>query len=265
VSDSSSGGAQTGTYSLSLLRLNRPCNAGTLGCGALAAGSISRPLASSAYTYSAAAGESFTLRMLNYGGALQPDLRVYDAQGNPVGQSTSGNVTGVDVVQPAAGVYTVVAMDAGVLQAGGPFGIELLRTRNACSAASPQGTTVNGVINGAEPFISYSIPATSGDALLVRSSSVTPGFAAQMDLYDPTGVRLSSSTFALSQTVSATGAYTVIVGASARSRPAATRFPGSCSTVPPPHRPCSVAAPPPHPCRPQTNSAITSLPPTRAI
>jgi YD repeat-containing protein len=215
VTDSSATGGQTGTYSLSLLRLNRPCNAGTIGCGVLATGSFSGPLASSVYTYTAAAAESFTLRMLNYAGALQPDLRVYDSQGNPLGQSTSGNVTGVDVVQPAAGVYTVVAMDDSVLQAGGPFGIELLRTRNACSVASPQGQTVNGVINGAQPFISYSIPATNGDALMVRSASLTPGFAAQMDLYDPTGVHLPSSTFELSQTVSATGTYTVVVGASA--------------------------------------------------
>jgi YD repeat-containing protein len=215
VEDSSAGGGQTGTYSLSLVRLNRPCNAAPLACGALAPGNISRPLASSVYTYTAAAGESFTLRMLNYSSALQPDLEVYDPQGNPAGQSTSGNVTGVDVTQPAAGAYTVLAMDAGTLQTGGPFGVELLRTTNACSAASPQGQTVNGVINGAEPFISYSMQATNGDALLVRSASVTPGFAVQMDLYDPSGVHLDSSTFALSRTVSATGAYTVVVGASA--------------------------------------------------
>lgn len=215
VLDSSPAGGQSGTYSFSLVRLNRPCNAPTLGCGALAAGSFSRPLASSVYTYTAAAGESFTLRMLDYTGALQPNLEVYDPQGNPMGQSASGSVTSVDVSQPAAGVYTVVAMDASVRQAGGPFGIELLRTKNACSAAAPQGTTVTGVINGGEPFISYSIPASNGDALLVRSASVTPGFAAQMDLYDPTGVHLDSNTFALSRPVSVTGAYTVIVGASA--------------------------------------------------
>jgi YD repeat-containing protein len=215
VEDSSAGGGQTGTYSLSLVRLNRPCNAGTISCGALAAGNISSPLASSVYTYTAAANESFTLRMLSYTGALQPDLEVYDPLGNPVGQSTSGNVTGVDVSQPAAGSYTVVAMDAGPLQAGGPFGVELLRTVNACSEASSQGQTVNGVINGAQPFISYSIPATSGDALMVRSASLASGFAAQMDLYDPTGAHLESSTFELSSTVSATGSYTVVVGASA--------------------------------------------------
>jgi YD repeat-containing protein len=215
VSDSSASGGQTGTYLLSLVRLNRPCNAATLGCGALAAGTVSSPLAFSVYNYTAAAGESFTLRMLSYTGALQPDLEVYDPQGNPVGRNTSGNVIGVDVTQPAAGAYTVVAMDAGSLQAGGPFGVELLRTTNACSAASPQGQTVNGVVNGAQPFISYSMPATNGDALMVRSASFAPGFAAQMDLYDPTGARLDSSTFELSRTVSVTGSYTVVVGASA--------------------------------------------------
>jgi hypothetical protein len=112
VSDSSARGGQTGTYSLSLLRLNRPCNATVMGCGALAPGSFSRPLASSVYTYTAAAGESFTVRMLDYSGALQPVLEVYDPQGNPVGQTVSGNVTAVDVSQPAAGVYTVVGMDS---------------------------------------------------------------------------------------------------------------------------------------------------------
>jgi YD repeat-containing protein len=153
--------------------------------------------------------------MLDYTGALRPDLEVYDAQGNAVGQSTSGNVTGVDVAQPAGGVYTVVGMDASTRQAGGPFGIELLRTKNACSAASPRGQTVTGVVNGAEPFVSYGMQANSGDALLVRSASVTPSFAAQMDLYDPNGVYLDSSTFALSRKTFATGTYTVIVGASA--------------------------------------------------
>jgi YD repeat-containing protein len=215
VTDSSPTGGQTGTYSLSLLRLNRPCNAGTLGCGALAAGSFSRPLASSVYTYAAAAGESFTLRMLDYTGALLPDLRVYDALGNQVGQNASGNVTGVDVAQPAAGTNTVVAMDASALQAGGPFGIELLRTKNACSTAAAQGQTVNGVINGAQPFLSYSIPATNADALMVRSASLTPGFAAQMDLYDPSGAHLPSSTFEILQPVSTTGTYTVILSGSA--------------------------------------------------
>ena len=52
--------AQSGAYSLSLLRLNRPCGAGTLSCGAPSAGSLPRSLASSVYAYTPAAGESFS-------------------------------------------------------------------------------------------------------------------------------------------------------------------------------------------------------------
>ena len=57
-------GSQSGSYSLSLLRLNRPCGAGTLSCGAPSAGSFPRALASSVDSYTAAAGESFSVRML---------------------------------------------------------------------------------------------------------------------------------------------------------------------------------------------------------
>ena len=207
--------AQAGAYTLSLARLNRPCNAATLGCGALATGSFSRPLGFSVYTYNAAAGESFTLRMMDNSGALQPAIEVYDAQANPAGQNMPGNFTGVDVVGPAGGAYTAVAMDTSKHPSGGSFGIGLLRTKNACAAPSPQGQTVSGVISGAEPFVSYSLPAKSGDALAVRSASLTSGFAAQMELYGPDGARLDAGAFGLSRKVAATGRYTVIVGASA--------------------------------------------------
>jgi YD repeat-containing protein len=154
--------------------------------------------------------------MMDYTGALQPAIEVYDAQANATGQSISGsNFTGVDVVRPGGGVYTVVAMDASKRPSGGPFGMGLLRTKNACAAPSPRGQTVSGVVSGAVPFVSYTLPAKSGDALAVRSASFTPGFVAQMDLYDPDGARLDSRTFGLSQKAAAAGDYTVIVGASA--------------------------------------------------
>src|ERR1017187_10422301 len=54
--------AQSGSYSLSLLRLNRPCGAGTLSCGAPAEGSLPRALASGVYAYTAAKiGDALTV------------------------------------------------------------------------------------------------------------------------------------------------------------------------------------------------------------
>ncbi len=208
--------SQNGSYTISLLRLNSPCGtAGTLSCGVPATGTFSHPLEAGVYSYSVEAGQSFTVRMIDAAGGLQESLEVYDARGGLVGQNTSNPFAGVDVTKAAGGVYTVLALDASQRQTGGPFGIELLATTNACAAPSSQGATVSGVVSTSRPFVAYSIPATAGDALLVRSASFTSGFSAQMDLYDPGGTRVESATFGISRKAAASGTYTVIVGGSA--------------------------------------------------
>jgi YD repeat-containing protein len=208
-------GTQSGSYTLATTPLNRPCNATGLSCGKVAAGALARALDAGVYTYSAAAGESFSVRLFDSTGALQPDLEVFDPSGNAVGQNISANYTGVDVVRPAAGTYTVLAMDSSPYPTGGPFTVDLLRTVNACAAPSAQGQTLSGVITAAVPFVSYTVPASAGDSLLVRSASTTPGFAAQMELYDGNGQRVDSQTYALTRKATAPGSFTVIVGASA--------------------------------------------------
>jgi len=42
-----------------------------------------------------------------------------------------------------------------------------------------QGQTASAVVSGSKPYLSYTIPANSGDALSVRSASFTPGFSAR--------------------------------------------------------------------------------------
>jgi YD repeat-containing protein len=213
VSDSS--GTQSGSYTFSTLPLNRPCNPTGLSCGAVAGGALARTLDAGVYSYTAAAGESFSVRMFDPTGVLQPDLEVFDPAGNPVGQSIAANYTGVDVVRPAGGAYTVVAMDSSARPTGAPFTLALLRTVNACAASAAQGQTVSGVITAGVPFVSYSLPAAAGDVLLVRSTSTTLGFAAQMELYDATGARVDSQTYGVARKATAAGNFTVIVGASA--------------------------------------------------
>ena len=208
-------GTRTGAYSVSLARLNRPCNAAPLGCASLATGSIGGPLQFTSYAYTAAAGESFTVRMLDPNGSLQEAVEVYDPEGNPAGTSVPGNVQAVDVVRPSAGAYTIVAMDAGKTAGQGPFAIQLYRTRNACAPLAAQGAPLRGVVTGSAPFTAYSLPAAAGDALLVRSASLTETFNAGMDLYDAEGARVASGTFSLTAAVKTAGNYTLIVGASA--------------------------------------------------
>jgi YD repeat-containing protein len=208
-------GTQSGNFNFTTLPLNRPCSSTLLSCGAPVSGTLGQALDAGVYTYTAAAGESFSVRMFNLAGALQPDLEIYDPAGNPVGQSVAANYTGMDVVRPVAGTYTLIAMDGSARPAGGPYTLDLLRTVNSCSAPAAQGQTVSGVLTASVPFLSYTLPAAAADTVLVRSASTTPGFAAQMELYDAAGARVDSQTYSLSRKASAPGNFTVIVGASA--------------------------------------------------
>src|SRR5205807_5214072 len=143
----------------------------------------------------AAAGESFSVRMLGGSGGVLPSIEVYDPQGAPTGTPFNNSSSGVDVVRPAAGVYTVLALDNNKTPSAGSYSMELLRTRNACAASLPQGQTASGVISATAPFAAYTFSAGSGDSLALRSASSTAGFSAQMELYDPDGQRLDSGVF----------------------------------------------------------------------
>jgi hypothetical protein len=64
---------QSGSYTFSLLRLNQPASAVPLSCGARSRRPPA-PLSAGVYSYTAAAGESFTVRMLPGGGNPQPGM-----------------------------------------------------------------------------------------------------------------------------------------------------------------------------------------------
>ncbi|MCL5743329.1 MAG: hypothetical protein M1541_05285, partial [Acidobacteria bacterium] len=206
-------GTRTGTYTLSLARLNRPCDAAALKCGSAVAGVVDRPLRYSAFSYTASAGDSFTVRMVAAGGTTQPAIEVYDQQGNSVGTAVPGNSKGIDLTRPAAGNYVVLVSDDSSSPSGS-FAMQLFSTRGGCAATPPQGQSVSGVVSRAAPFGAYAVRATAGDSLLLRSAGFTAGLSANMDLYDPDGVRLSSGTLSISRKVAATGVYTAVIGAS---------------------------------------------------
>jgi YD repeat-containing protein len=205
---------QSGSFSLGMLRLNRPCNGTVLNCGAPTAGSLTRSLDAGVFSYTAAAGESFSVRMLPTGGVL-PSLEIYDSQGIRTGQSLAGAFTGVDVVAPGAGSYTIIAADNSKTPGTGTFTLDLMRTRNACGQPIAQGRTLSGLVSAAVPLTAFTLQASQDDVLSLRSASSTPGFSAQMEMYDPAGNRMDSSVFSISHKAPASGTYTVIVGPSA--------------------------------------------------
>ena len=144
------------------------------------------------------------------------------------------------------------------------FTLDLLRTINACSVPAAQGATVKGVVSATVPFLAYRIAASSGDMLSLRSSSSTAGFASQMELYDPTGVRLDSGVFSLSRKAAASGNYTVILGAASPLTAGGYSFAWQLLNQPAGASPLacggSTKARSPHPA----SSATTRSPPTPA-
>jgi YD repeat-containing protein len=209
--------SQSGAYSLASYRLNRPCDATGIECGKPIGASISGPLRISSFSYNAAQGESFAVRLLDSNG-LQPDIEVYDPAGQKVGTDASGSTRGVDVVRPPAGSYTIVALDSSLTPGQGSFSLELLRTRNACGISPGKGQSVNGAVTGNSPYVSYSMPVAVGDVFSVRSASYTSGFNALMEVYDHDGARVDQGTYSITRRVASAGTYTVLVsGSTARS------------------------------------------------
>src|SRR5206468_1092691 len=160
------------------------------------------------------------------------------SRGLPAGQSLGGNFTGVDVVQPAGGAYTILTMDNARHPVGGPYGLALLRTVNACGGSASQGQTLTAVVGAATPFLSYSIPAAAApllcggavggsltsanpfrfystaaaqdDVLRLLLTRGSDNFSPRVDLYDPTGAFIAS-TLDLTQKAKLDGNYLVLV------------------------------------------------------
>jgi len=210
-----SDGMQTGSFTVSITRLNRPCDGSvTLGCGFLAPGSINQALQTGMYQYPTSSGDAFTVRLIDTGGSLQTALQVFDPRGNTVAVAP-GATKAVDVTNSPGGAYTVLVADQSRTPQQGTFALEAFSTRGACGANPAQGQSVSGLISGPVPFNSYVLSASAGDSLLVRLASFTSGFSANVDLYDPNGRRLQSGTSSVAPpALTATGAYTAIVGAS---------------------------------------------------
>src|SRR5262249_4199329 len=193
-----SDGKQSGAYTVWMARVNRPCDnsavlKGPDGCGFLAPGSISQALQSGMYSYPTAAGDAFSVRLVDTAGSLQTQLQVFDPRGNPV-SAKAGATKAVDVTNSPGGAYTVLVTDRNTTVQQGTFSLQAFNTRGACGLNPGQGQNVNGLISGPVPFGAYVLPASAGDMLMVRAAAFTSGFSANVDLYDPAGRPLGSGT-----------------------------------------------------------------------
>jgi len=120
---------------------------------------ISDAFAAGVYTWTAVTGESFR----------RPHAWAAPAACSLLSRSTTRRrggrlgfqrrFSGVDVVKPAAGDYTIVALDNSKTPSAGSYAMELLRTKKPAPVSLPQGQTLAAVVSATAPFAAYSFTA----------------------------------------------------------------------------------------------------------
>src|SRR4030095_14148586 len=114
--------------------------------------------------YAAAAGDAFTVRLIDTGGSLTSTLQVYDPQGRVV-PAVAGSQKAVNVLSSPGGAYTVLVSDDSRTARQGTFTVQALSTKGGCGSNPAAGRSVRGLVSGAAPFSAYVFSAEAQDRL----------------------------------------------------------------------------------------------------
>src|SRR5207302_4647375 len=134
-------GTGTGKYTVSLARLNKPCNATPLGCGTLAAGQIDAPLRVKTFSLDAQAGDTFMLRLLRSGtSSFTPKIDVYlPDTGTLLRTVRTTDLANITFTATAAGTYNVIASDDSDGKQTGAFTLSTVRLNRPCDGSTALG------------------------------------------------------------------------------------------------------------------------------
>ena len=128
-----------GSYSLSTLRLNRPCDGvQALSCSSVVDGAVSGLIRSQVYALSASAGDAYLVRLLrpDANSLFRPRLDIYDPAGAPIQFLNTTDLARVNFTVPADGNYTLVVTDSFDNSQSGSYSLSLLRLNRPCNAGT---------------------------------------------------------------------------------------------------------------------------------
>jgi len=205
-----------GPYELSYVRAPGANEGGALSSSASLTDSISLSDLDS-YTFSAAAGEDFQVRVADIGGTtLSPEIYVYSPIGALLSYAWSSSVASISETAPLTGAYTVVVADRNLTGAGA-YELNFTHRPGANEGGVlPLGGSVSGDISLGD-LDSYTFDASWGQSYQIRVAEVgSTSLSPEISVYSPNGALVnyawSSVTAAVSSTATATGVYTVVVG-----------------------------------------------------
>src|SRR5207253_176200 len=125
-------GDETGTYGVSLERLNNPANAKPIAYGQTLQASIDAVAKADAYSFQAQAGDVVRVRMSRSSG-IDPQIELFDSQGRSVTNITAFADAVLDVPLVSSGTYYFLLSDLNGDETG-TYGVSLERLNNPANA-----------------------------------------------------------------------------------------------------------------------------------
>lgn len=209
----------TGSYALSLQRLNNPATATTLSFGQTQLATIAVAAEFGTYTFTGISNDKVLVRMGSSGSGLTPHLRLYKPDGTSLCEnySYSAALDLAPCILPTSGQYTLVVSDYAGVDTGG-YGV-IVQRLNSPGNTSPLafGQTTLATISAPGEVDTYSFTAAAADTLVVRMGSASSVLAPHIRMYGPDGVKLCE-TYSYSPAIDtggclapSNGAYKVLV------------------------------------------------------
>ena len=196
--------------------LSRPAHAQLVNGGSVN-GSITTAGGSDTYSFTATAGESYLLRLVDVNTTgFRPRITLLDPLGNTVATDTDTDVAALGGAAALTGAYQVTVADGNSTPVTGAYRLYFVLAPGANEGgALPSGSSVSGAIDRGD-LDSYTFAMTAGESYVLRFSDTnSSGLFARMILYGPTGEFIAqdsdANVAALGDSATQTGTYTVVV------------------------------------------------------
>ncbi|QDU69320.1 hypothetical protein [Engelhardtia mirabilis] len=186
--------------------------------GGSVAGSIDFAGDQDSWTFSAAAGQGFQVRVTDLAvSALRPRVALYAPGGALVTTVSGSTVAALSLIAGSTGTYTIVIDDSsqGSDQTG-PYAVHFTRAPGANELGSlPNGGSLASSIELGD-LDSFTFSIVAGQSFQLRVADTGFGaFTPRIDIYDPIGAYFTgasgSTVAAISGAAPATGTYTVVL------------------------------------------------------
>lgn len=179
-------------------------------CGQLTTGAITTAGQENRYTFTAAAGDVVTLRVVTSTNNFTPLMQLLFGA-----QSLQTSATTITRTLTQAGTYTIAVRYNSGSSPTGTYQLIWQRTKNPCNAIALSACqTVRGSLTGPAELDAFTFNGSTGQFIKLQLLPVTTNLdlSSAIELYDPDGAFVTSATSLISGTLNKTGVYTVLVG-----------------------------------------------------